>query len=95
MKDGFMTLPTDISSEVDLLKNKVLNALDSLEKFYKKVVKGKAQENVQKMFRKWAVLEAFEKALAEGLRQFEEEEKAEEDKKRLEEEHKIQAEEEV
>ncbi|MCI05454.1 hypothetical protein A2U01_0026507 [Trifolium medium] len=40
------------------------------------------------------VLEAFEKALAEGLRQFEEEEKEEEEKKRLKEEQKIQAEEE-
>ncbi|MCI17337.1 hypothetical protein A2U01_0038484 [Trifolium medium] len=110
MKDGFMILPTDISSEVDLLKDKVLNALDSLERFYKKEVKGKAQENVQKMVEsiekagikrltltpyfeptERVVLEAFEKALAEGLRLFEEEEKDEEEKKRLKEEQKRQS----
>ncbi|MCI04134.1 hypothetical protein A2U01_0025178, partial [Trifolium medium] len=49
MKDGFMVLPTDISAKVDALKEKIGNALDNLESFYKKEVKGKTQENVQKM----------------------------------------------
>ncbi|MCH82735.1 hypothetical protein A2U01_0003546 [Trifolium medium] len=83
MKDGFMVLPTDISAEVDLLKAKIVNALDNLESFYKKEVKGKAQENVQKMKKK---AEEENKKAEEEKKQQEAEKEAEE-KNRSEEEH--------
>ncbi|MCH99817.1 hypothetical protein A2U01_0020832, partial [Trifolium medium] len=49
MKDEFMVLPTDISAEVAALKTKIGDALDKLERIYRKEIKGKTEEDVRRL----------------------------------------------
>ncbi|MCI19064.1 hypothetical protein A2U01_0040219, partial [Trifolium medium] len=61
MKDEFMVFPTDISAEVAALKAKIGDALDKLERHYKKQIQGKAREDVRKL------VESIERAGAKRL----------------------------
>ncbi|MCI05692.1 hypothetical protein A2U01_0026745 [Trifolium medium] len=61
MKDEFMVLPTDISAEMAALKAKIGDALDKLERIYKKQIKGKAEEDVRRL------VESLDRARAKRL----------------------------
>ncbi|MCI07850.1 hypothetical protein A2U01_0028919 [Trifolium medium] len=92
MRNGFMTLPSNISDEAEFLKSKVVNTLDDIERAYRKDIKKKAQENIQKMVEsieragmKRLTLISHEDIEHERLKRFKEK-RLEEEKKRREEE---------
>ncbi|MCH94930.1 hypothetical protein A2U01_0015901, partial [Trifolium medium] len=112
MEDDLLVFPSDVSAEVEAIKAKFGDAIESYGKMIQKKIEGKGMEVVRTIMKsveeadtklltmkphfepeEQFVLRAFEKELAAGIQLFEEEMKAEDEKKLEKEQKRIEAEE--